>query len=387
MSSINKLSFEPKSVCYEFKINLNIYPNPQLEQTKLLCESLPESFIIKQKYFLSCKLYIKYTDKNIYKIIDIVKETKEYISDLVLEINTSAQSAVLMLIKILVLDCFNKLVLKKRYHSMELIKNMKNVKNVSYLNHFYSNIKLLPAKIKVLKIDIKSYSNVFFELPEEPECILFVNPYSNKYQNIELKNYNISSILFVNSNKQISNTELFETELLILNTNNDKIDFKNLTSKIKIIYFNEGYKINGYELDYLPNSIEELNFNICENFNYQINTFMNLPSSVKKIKFNYLDESNYDYDYDYFPFLPDSIEYIDIDMNFRSTQVQILNEKTNFNLKKIPNKLKQLHITIRYGCYGRHDIGDDFEKKLLNEFNKYKTKTNNKFDLIIESLH
>jgi len=370
---INKLSLGPKGICYECKINLDTYSNPQLDETKLLYKTLSKSHMIKQlkTNILDCKLFVKYSNVNIDKITNIIDETKKYLSNIVLEINTSTQSTLLN--SILELNCFNEIVLEKRYFSMDTFKNISNVKTVKYLNHFYSNIKLLPNKIELLEINIKHNSNIFIELPEELECIEYNNSHSNKLSNIELRNYNVGSILFVNSNTNIFSTELFETESLILNTNNNCIDFRNLPNKIKIIYFEAGYKINGYELDYLPNSVKELSFDLENDFKFKENTFMNLPSSVKKINFV---SQNYN-DFEYFPILPDNIEYIDI--NFGTTKhISTLNGIINFKIKILPRKIKQIQITTSSGI-------KNFSPNLINEFNKY-INSSNKFDLIIKSI-
>lgn len=375
--SENILSLNYKGINYEIKINLDKYPNFNNETNKILqnMHSLSKisskSFIVKmsKKNVLHCKLWINYENNNIFNLIDIVKSTREFIDDLTLIIYINYQNDLLK--KIIELNCFNELMLGKKYSSLQSLNNLTNVKTVKYDNHFYSNIKFLPKKIELMEIDIKNNSNIFIELPDELECMEYSNPCTLKLENIEFKNHSIKTILFINSNATVSYDELIKTEILVMNTNNESIDFTNIPNNIKIIYFNEGYKMNSSSLEYFPNSIEELNCAIRDNFNYNENTFMNLPTSVKRINYKIITRWNFKL----FPILPDNIEHIKIYFETRCDGE--LDGINFFKIIKMPSNLKQLQINTFRGI-------NDFSPNLINQLNTLKNE--NKFNLVIKSI-
>ena len=119
---------------------------------------------------------------------------------------------------------------------------------------------------------------------------------------------NISTILFVHSHELIHVSDLIKSEYIVLNVNNKSIDWCNLPTNIKAIDWSECFgKLETKHVDWLPDSIEKL----IVKCNYDINMFSNLPSSVKKIKFEF---SKIDI-LKILEILPNNIECVELEYN------------------------------------------------------------------------
>lgn len=354
-----ELYLTPKSIDYKFNINAQV----ELQLTLQVIKTLSKSYIIKKQASQECFLHIKYSNQNVNLIIDIIKETVEYIDGKKikkLEINTSNHNDLLE--KLIQLDCFDTIVLEKKYFAMCLFKEMKNVSLIKYSNHFYSNLKLLPDALEILDIDVKKNSNVFLELPTNLKCIEYLTPV-NQISNIELEHLNVHTILFVNSCEQVPVSDLIKTEYIVLNVNNKYIDWYNLPTNIKVINWSESFgKLETKHVDWLPDSIEKL----IVKCNYDINMFSNLPSSVKKIKFEF---SKIDI-LKFLEILPNNIECVELEYN---SSVLIFIDFM-YKINNFPKKLKQLTIITPNGL-------NDISTKTLNIWNEQATKYNFNFTI------
>lgn len=358
-----ELYLTPKSIDYKFNINTQV----ELQLTSQVIKTLSKSYIIKKQASQECFLHIKYSNPNVNKIIDIIKETIEHIDGKKikkLEINTSNHNDLLE--KLIQLDCFDTIELKKRYFGMCSFKNMKNVSLIKYSNHFYSNLKLLPDTLQILDIDVKKNSNVFIELPANLKCIEYSTPV-NQISNIELEHLNVHTILFVNSCEQVPVSDLMKAEYIVLNVNNKFIDWYNLPTNIKVIDWSESFgKLETKHVNWLPDSIEKL----IVKCNYDINMFSNLPSSVKKIKFEF---SKIDV-LKILEILPNNIECVELEYN---SSVLIFIDFM-YKINNFPKKLKQLTIITPDGQ-------NDISTKTLNIWNEQANKYN--FNLTIKKYY
>lgn len=351
-----ELYLTPKSIDYKFNINTQV----ELQLTSQVIKTLSKSYIVKKQASQQCSLHIKYSNPNVNKIIDIIKETIEHIDGKKikkLEINTSDHNDLLE--KLIQLDCFDTIELKKRYLGMCSFKEMKNVLLIKYSNHFYSNLKLLPDTLQILNIDVKKNSNVFLELPKNLKCIEYSAP-NGQTEHIELEYLNMNTILFVNSNEQIPISNLTKAEYIILNVNNKFIDWYNLPTSIKAINWSKSFgKLETKHVDWLPDSIEELIVK-CD---YDINMFSNLPSSVKKIKVEFC---NIDI-LKILEILPNNIECVELDFN--AIILMFIDFEFTYKINNFPNKLKQVTIITPNGQ-------NDIATKTLNILNEQANKHN-----------
>lgn len=360
-----ELYLTPKSIDYRFNINAQI----ELQLTSQVIKTLSNSYIVKKQASQECLLHIKYSNPNMNKIIDIIKETIEFIDRKKikkLKINTSNYNDLLE--ELIQLDCFDTIELEKRYFGMCSFKEMKNVSLIKYSNHFYSNLKLLPDALEILDIDVKKNSNVFLELSTNLKCIEYLTP-NNQRENIELEHLNISTILFVNSYEPIPVSDLIKVEYIVLNVNNKFIDWYNLPTNIKVIDWSESFgKLETKHVDWLPDSIEKLIVK-CD---YDINMFSNLPSSIKKIKFKF---SNIDI-LKILEILPNNIEYIELENN--GNEYIFIYFMNKYKINNFPKKLKQLTVITPNGL-------NDIPTKILNIWKEQSNKCN--FNLTIKKYH
>lgn len=362
---MSELYLTPKSIDYKFNINAKV----ELQITSEVIKTLSKSYIIKNPNKSLCFLHIKYSNPNVNKITDIIKETIEHIDGKKIkkfEINTSNHDSLLK--KLIQLDCFDTIVLEKKYFAMCSFKEMKNVSLLKYSNHFYSNLKLLPDALEILDINIKKNSNVLLELPDDLKCIEYTTP-ANQTENIELEHLNVNTILFVNSYELIPVSDLIKSEYIVLNVNNNKcIDWYNLPTNIKVIDWSKSFgKLETKHVDWLPDSIEELIVK-CD---YDINMFSNLPSSVKKIKFNFSKIDTLKI----LEILPNNIEHVELESN--ASMLIFDNYVFTYKINNFPKKLKQLTIITPQGL-------NDISGGTLNIWKEQANKYN--FNLVIKSL-
>lgn len=363
---MSELYLTPKSIDYKFDVNTKV----ELQLTTEIIKTLSKFYIIKNPNKSLYFLHIKYSNSNVNKIIDIIKETIEHIDGKKIKkfkINTSNHDSLLK--KLIQLDCFNTIVLEKKYFGMCSFKEMKNVLLIKYSNHFYSNLKLLPNTLEILDINIKKNSNVLLELPTNLKCIEYLTP-ANQTENIELENLNINTIFFVNSFKPIYVSDLIKSEYIVFNVNNKCIDWYNLPTNIKAIDWSECFgKLETKHVDWLPDSVEELIVK-CD---YDINMFSNLPSSIKKIKIK-SNIGKIDL-LKILEILPNNIEYVELKLNV--CMIIFNNYEFTHKISNFPKKLKQLTITTPQGTI-------DLSGRILNILNKLAKKYN--FNLVIKSI-
>lgn len=347
---------------YNIKLSIKILtPHIQkdipnfLNKTYELHKKLPFSILAIHGEFVRYSMKIKYTNVNISKVFGVIEEICQYVNEknILLKINTNYQNELLE--KIIKLNCFNCIELGKLYNSMVSFSSMSCVKIVRHLNHFYSNLKLLPDNLYLLIIMIKETSNTFLELPSDVQNIIYYNYRGWANNNISNKIYywntnyckfdknDIKSILFVNTCDQITIEHLLQTELLVIDFSNECIDFSNISTNTKSIHFKSNYNslLTNGELDYLPNSIEELSLE-CE---FDPNVFSNLPTSIKTINI-FIDNI---FGNNYFPNLVSTgVEYIYIYITNKISKIN----KTNFiKTQFIPPKIKKISIIINKYYY------------------------------------
>ncbi len=141
------------------------------------------------------------------------------------------------------------------------------------------NIEYLPHDL--ISLEFKSNSNEikFFKISYGVENVIISNKVGGVKYSINLSNLaNPQKILFVNSDKKIFNTDLFECDVLVLERQNDSINLTNLPNCIQMIKLYDGFADS---LDWLPNSITKIVFD------GDINSYIgNIPSSVKNVYFN-----------------------------------------------------------------------------------------------------
>ena len=171
---------------------------------------------------------------------------------------------------------------------------------------------------------LKNYKKIIFSDYELNETLF------DRYEN---KNLNYIGSHF---NQPLSNSldNLTNLQQLTLGYNfNQRLD---IPFNIRILTLDCN---NQYMIDYLPNSIEELNLGL--NFNLKLN---DLPSSIKKISFDV--NSQYNLDLNCLPYF---------------TEIIKLNEYYNKPIKNIPYGLKKLICSSNY--------------KYINDFVNYEVET------------
>lgn len=302
-----------------------------------------------------CKLYIKYHNPNISQIFEVIKEINQHTdtNKLQLVINTNEQNDLLN--QIIKLDCFSHIELGKKYNSMFKFNPMNNLYSLTHTNHFYSNIELLPDNLKILQINIKQTSDIFINLPYNLEYLKCGKLQNGRFEaNVKICVKDIKSILIVNTDLPISESKLFNAECLVINKYNKHIDWTNLSNKIKIIYFRDSNNfLTNSELDYLPDSVHEINL-YCK---YDPNAFANIPISVRNINF-YSCSIN-------FPYLKrTNVECINL---YACNLMRIKNEY-------IPQKIKKITIFCAGNYYSDiinyyTNIFDNYKKTSLVDFN------------------
>ena len=173
----------------------------------------------------------------------------------------------------------------------------------------------------------------------------------------------------MNSFELIPVSDLIKSEYIVLNVNNNKcIDWYNLPTSIKAINWSESFgMLKTKHVDWLPNSIEELIVK-CD---YNINMFSNLPSSVKKIKFEF---SKIDV-LKILEILPNNVECVEF--KYDASVILFIDFEFAYKIVNFPNKLKQLTITTPQGL-------NDISVKVFNILNEYAKKYN--FNLVIKSI-
>lgn len=283
------------------------------------------SYILNYKF----ELIVKYTNSNLLKTIWIIKKSIKYFGFIKLHIGANYSDNLIK--EIIKLDCVEELILEKRYKSNISFESMKNIKYVKYNNHYYSNLKLLPSNLEILKI--KFNFNKFIELPKGLNKLVYHNDSIPII--IEMQQHKFNNIFIINTQKVISLDDLEITECLIINKHNKNIDFLNLPTNIKCIYFCQNPKKIMYSLDYLPDSINELNFLS----GFDINIFNNIPISIKIINI-FINEINQS---QYFPILTTTnVEYINIFISYNS--LLKINSDNFIKTQYIPKTIKEIKI-------------------------------------------
>lgn len=374
------LRFSSKQIEYKFSIVKTLCPVKIFEELK---SSTYYSSSSKSNYdfviIASC------TEPNFKKIFDIIKESTKYIKLIELKINTNTNTNTNdhnnLLDEIIKLDCVEKLIFHKRYNSNISFESMKNISYVKYNNHYYSNIKFLPSNLKLLEIEINTNSDIFIELPKELNKIKYNYQSTNNAYYIEP--YKFNKIFFINTQKNICCENLKNTECLVINSYNPHLDFTNLHSGIKCIYFCSNLCKLTYSLDYLPDSIEELNF-LCE---FDIDIFNNLPSSIMTINI-FINEF---FQSEYFPILSTTnVKYINIFIDEFWT-ISKLNQTNFIKTQYLPKNIKELKIKSNDTLNSKLNSKSNSELKTadiisyyVDLIEKYKNDNLLDFNLIIE---
>lgn len=301
--------------------------------------------------FKNDDIYDNFIVDSIKYILDNLKNN--FLIDL--KINNSKSENIKLIQKIVNLDYFSHIYFEKNFMLNKIdFKGLKKCNKVIYKNTYCKNSSNLPENLDGVLLNCYNDKNFIFEIPPGLKNI-FIKRYNYEELLYKFNNLILKKLFIVNTMIDVKNTQIdHDYDFLIIKniTSNTKfIDFNNLPYTLKILHIHDKIK---QEILSLPNSLEELKINYHDK-----NLLENLPSTLKKIHFDYsINEKNIEI----LSLLPNALEEIILNYVSLPDHIKIFDLKFPTGLKKISIKTQSRN----------------FDFILLN----YLTKTNKKFNIL-----
>ena len=354
----NELKLTSSHIVIECEVSTSKHELPfvkQYREVKWVSKSCVNQYnyhyYIDWKYDIKCyKIYEKigyFSDRYGYRIVIdyenyhlvkiIIRELEQFAQTRTYCLTINKNNQIDLVNDLVELNCFSHIIFGKQFntHEYSRLKFLTNVSRVRYMSRYKSNLVDLPEWLDSLVFQSNSYRSIeLLDIPKGVQEILIYSKTEQSIYTIDLTHLcEPKKILFVNSDKKITNLNNLTYDVIVLERANSSIDLTNLLNTVQMIKLYDQFDKS---LDWLPDSVVKIVFN--GRIESEIS---NIPSSTKCVQFNWAEKI--------FPAklkeLPDSIEHI-----YLRSICQIHIDKCE-PIIKLPRFLKTIHINkSSYEC-------------------------------------